>query len=255
MKIVVTGGAGFIGSHIVDRYVNLGHDVVVIDNLSSGNRENINAGARFVECDITDASFKSIIAIERPTVINHHAAQSRVVSSVLDPANDVKQNIYGLVCVLQSAVGSGVKQIIFPSSAGTVYGNTEASPIFEEHRIAPISPYGMSKAIGEQYLAYFEQVAGLRYVALRYANVYGIRDNMESDHVITSFLQKLVMHEPPTIHWDGEQSKDYIYVSDVVDLNELVLGAEESSTLNVGTSTSISICARCSSASRRSRRS
>jgi UDP-glucose 4-epimerase len=177
MKIVVTGGAGFIGSHVVDLYVARGHDVIVVDNLATGKRANLNPKARFVEQDIRDPKTGELIRSERPDVVNHHAAQMDVRRSVADPVFDAETNILGTIALLTAARDAGVKKFLFVSSGGAVYGEQEVFPAPESHPTWPVSPYGVSKRAGELYAHFFLSEYRLPFVAFRYANVYGPRQD------------------------------------------------------------------------------
>ncbi|OIO87658.1 MAG: hypothetical protein AUK03_17650 [Anaerolineae bacterium CG2_30_64_16] len=240
-RILVTGGAGFIGSHIVDRYLELGHDVLVVDNLATGYRENVNPKARFYQADVRDGEFARLILLERPEVINHHAAQTMVRVSTEQPAYDVQVNVLGLLNLLRAAAEAGVRKVIFASSGGTVYGTCKRLPITEEQPFAPESPYGISKAASEYYLRYYAAVYGLRYSALRYANIVGPRDTVSSEHVITVFANRLLARLPPVIHWDGEQAKDYLYVEDAVEANVLALERGDDQAYNIGSGRPVSV--------------
>jgi UDP-glucose 4-epimerase len=241
MKILVTGGAGFIGSHIVDRYLALGHEVLVVDNLTTGRRENVNPRARFFKLDVSDPDCAHLIRLEQPEVINHHAAQASVRLSTENPTHDAQVNLLGLLNLLQAAVQAGVRKVIFASSGGTVYGTADHLPITEEQPFAPQSPYGISKAAGEFYLRYYAEAHGLRYTALRYANIIGPRDTVSSEHVITVFIHRLLAGRPPTIHWDGEQAKDYLYVDDAVEANVLALDRGDNHAYNIGSGQPVSV--------------
>lgn len=225
MNILVTGGAGFIGSHIVDRYITAGHSVTVLDNLSTGVRENLNPQATFVEADLRDrGAVESLLKSERFDVVNHHAAQLDVRVSVRNPQFDAEINIIGALNLLQAAVESGVRQVIFASSAGTVYGEQEYFPADEQHPTNPISPYGVAKLSVEKYLHYYRHVAGLKYVVLRYTNVYGPRQNPHGEAgVVAIFCQQMLHHKPPIIYGDGQQTRDYVFALDVANANQVAL--------------------------------
>lgn len=236
MKIAVTGGAGFIASHIADAYLSLGHEVVIIDNLSTGKRENIPANARFIEMDVNDPGIPALFMEEKFDIVNHHAAQMDVRVSVQDPTYDARINILGGINIYESALRSGVKKIIFASSGGTVYGEQEYFPADERHPTKPISPYGIAKLSNEQYLYYYAHVHGLPSVAFRYANIYGPRQNPHGEAgVIAIFAQKLLKGEQPVINGDGLQTRDYVYVGDVVAANILALQPQMIGAYNIGT--------------------
>ena len=236
MKIAVTGGAGFIASHIADAYLSLGHEVVIIDNLSTGKRENIPANARFIEMDVNDPGIPGLFMEEKFDIVNHHAAQMDVRVSVQDPTYDARINILGGINIYESALRSGVKKIIFASSGGTVYGEQEYFPADERHPTKPISPYGIAKLSNEQYLYYYAHVHGLPSVAFRYANIYGPRQNPHGEAgVIAIFAQKLLKGEQPVINGDGLQTRDYVFVGDVVAANILALQPQMIGAYNIGT--------------------
>lgn len=237
MKIAITGGAGFIASHIADAYLALGHEVFVIDNLSTGKRENIPAQATFIEMDVNDSALRDLFIAEKFDIVNHHAAQMDVRVSVQDPSYDARINILGGLNVYESAFKSGVKKIIFASSGGTVYGDQEYFPADEHHPTKPISPYGIAKLSNEQYLYYYAHVHGLPYVAFRYANIYGPRQNPHGEAgVIAIFAQKMLRGEQPIINGEGLQTRDYVYVGDVVQANVLALQPSMIGAYNIGTS-------------------
>lgn len=240
-KILVTGGAGFIGSHIVDRLVEMGHHVIVVDNLTTGRRANVNPSARFYELDVCGPEFAHLIMVERPEVIDHHAAQTMVRVSTERPGHDAQVNILGLINLLTAAAEAGVRKVIFASSGGTVYGTCRRLPIKEDEPLAPESPYGISKAASEHYLRYFAANKSVRYTALRYANIFGPRDTVGSEHVITVFARRLFEGLPPIIHWDGEQAKDYLYVDDAVQANILALDSGDNQVYNIGSGYPISV--------------
>jgi UDP-glucose 4-epimerase len=240
-KVMVTGGAGFIGSHIVDGLLNQGHAVIAVDNLATGNRKNLNPLAHFYELDVRSAEFAQLIESERPEVISHHAAQTMVRISTEQPQYDSQVNVQGIINLLSAAVKAGVRKVIFASSGGTVYGTTSNLPIKETQPFAPESPYGISKTTSEFYLRYYAANFGLHFTALRYANVFGTRDTTSSEHVITVFTKRLLDGEVPVIHWDGKQSKDYIHVQDVVQANLLALTRGDDQAYNIGSGTPVSV--------------
>ena len=236
MKIIVTGGAGFIGSHIVDAYIERGHEVTVIDDFSTGHKRNLNKKASLHSMDILDPKIPSLLSKISPDVLCHHAAQMDVRRSVADPQYDARINILGLIHLLEGGKNAGVKRVIFASSGGAVYGEQERFPAPEGHPTRPACPYGVSKLTGEHYLAYYEQTAGIPYVALRYSNVYGPRQLSTGEAgVVAIFLRKLLNGESPRINGDGKQTRDYVYVGDVVQANLLALDAEVSGPVNIGT--------------------
>lgn len=237
MKILVTGGAGFIGSHIVDAYVQLGHDVTVVDNLSTGQRENLNPKSRFVELDIRDAhKVAEVFGTTHFDFVNHHAAQMDVRRSVDDPVYDASVNIIGVLNILECCVKRGVPRVVFASSGGAIYGEQDYFPADEQHPTRPISPYGVAKLTTENYLFYYKTVHHLDSVCLRYANVYGPRQNPEGEAgVVAIFTSKMLANEQPVINGDGKQTRDYIYVGDVVQANVLSLKGAGSQVFNIGT--------------------
>jgi UDP-glucose 4-epimerase len=237
LKILITGGAGFIGSHIVDRLVQEGYEVVIVDNLSTGKRKNVNRAARFYRCDIRSRWWlERVFRRERPAIVSHHAAQMDVRRSVLDPKFDAEVNILGMLNVLRQAVKYGVRKMIFASSGGAVYGEPESLPVAESHPIRPASPYGISKAVGDEYLRYFRDADGLDYVSLRYGNVYGPRQDPSGEAgVVGIFAQKMLRGEQPIINGNGRQTRDFVYVDDVVEANMVAITRAAHGIYNVGT--------------------
>lgn len=239
MKILVTGGAGFIGSHVVDAYIAQGHTVTVIDNLSTGYREFLNPKARFYQTDIADRSaVREIFARERFDLVNHHAAQVDVRVSVADPLLDARSNIIGLLTLLEACREFSVRKFIFISSGGVIYGEPEELPVPEDAPKKPISPYGVAKLASEFYLFSAKNTWGLEYIALRYANVYGPRQTPKSEAtVISTFARALARKESVTIFGDGQQTRDFVFVSDVVTAN--LLATERLEELNCAPARSI----------------
>ncbi|GAB1430549.1 SDR family oxidoreductase [Ignavibacteria bacterium] len=236
MNICVTGGAGFIGSHIVDAYINQGYTVCIIDNLSGGTRGNINEKAKFYECDITSPEIEKIFEHERFDILNHHAAQIDVRISVRNPKFDAVTNIIGGLNLYEFARRFGVKKIIFASSGGTVYGEQTEFPATENHTTNPISPYGVSKLSNEHYLSYYKNEYGIDYAALRYGNVFGPRQNPHGEAgVVAIFAKKLLENTQPVINGDGQNTRDYVYVADVAAANLAAISEEVSGAYNVGT--------------------
>ena len=242
MKVLVTGGAGFIGSHLVDRLVQEGHEVVVVDNLSTGKRRNLNRAARFYKLDIQSWRLERVFRNERPNIVMHLAAQMDVRKSVEEPIFDAQVNVLGMLNVLQQAVRHGVRKVVFSSSGGAIYGEQEIYPAPESHVTRPLSPYGISKLCGEQYLSYYQRVSGLQMVSLRYANVYGPRQDPDGEAgVVAIFIQKLLNNEQAIVNGNGRQTRDFVYVEDVVEANLAVMGQETQGTYNVGTGEETSI--------------
>jgi UDP-glucose 4-epimerase len=246
MKILVTGGAGFIASHIVDAYIQLNHEVYVIDDLSTGQARNINSSARVYTVDIADPKAGRLIAGIQPHVLNHHAAQMDVRRSVADPAFDARVNIIGFINLLEACKDTGVKRVIFSSSGGAVYGDREPIPATEAHETLPLSPYGVSKLTGELYLGYYSMAFGLPYVALRYANVYGPRQSTKGEAgVVAIFISQLLAGKNPVINGDGKQTRDYVFVGDVVRANIAALDSEAIGAVNIGTGKETDVVTLC----------
>lgn len=243
MKILVTGGAGFIGSHVVDRYLAEGHQVVVVDNLSTGRREFVNPSAKLYVTDIRSSRLAAIFKTERPEVVNHHAAQMDVRRSVADPGFDAQVNILGSLNLLECCRRSGVKRVIFASTGGAVYGDGAPLPTPEDHPTRPASPYGISKLAVEHYLACWETLYEIRALALRYANVYGPRQNPAGEAgVVAIFAYRLAAGTTALIHGDGEQTRDYVYVDDVTEANRRALEQHDlSGAVNIGTGVETSV--------------
>ena len=236
MKILVTGGAGFIGSHIADAYINQGHQVIIIDNLSTGVSANLNPKAKFYQLDIRSAEAAAAIRTEQPDLINHHAAQIRVDIAAKDPIFDAQINILGFLNLLQAAKDvKSVKKIILASTGGAMYG-PKPTPFVETMLPQPLSPYGISKLADERYLYFYHQQYGIDYVALRYANVYGPRQNPHGEAgVVAIFCNNFLTGKPPVINGDGQQTRDYVYISDVVIANLLATEKNIIGEFNIGT--------------------
>jgi UDP-glucose 4-epimerase len=242
MKVLVTGGAGFIGSHLVDRLLMEGHEAIIVDNLATGKRRNINRAARFYKMDIQSWRLERVFRGERPNVVMHLAAQMDVRKSVEDPMFDAQVNVLGTLNVLQQAVKHGVRKVVFSSSGGAIYGDQEIYPAPETHVTKPLSPYGLSKLCGEQYLSYYQRVSGLQAVSLRYANVYGPRQDPEGEAgVVAIFIQKMLNNEQAVINGNGRQTRDFVFVDDVVEANLAMIGQDTQGTYNVGTGVETSI--------------
>lgn len=225
--VLVTGGAGFIGSHVATAYLEAGYEVTIVDNLSSGKRVNLPEGAEFIEADIRDSEIGDLIRTRRFDIINHHAAQIDVRVSVADPRLDASINVDGLLNLLEGARAGGVRRFIYVSSGGVVYGEPDVRPTPELAPKLPESPYGVTKLAGEQYLYYYHRVHGLEYVSLRYSNVFGPRQDPHGEAgVVAIFSTRILDDRPLTIFGDGEQTRDYVYVGDVVAANMLVTRAD-----------------------------
>ena len=233
MKVLVTGGCGFIGSHIVDLLVGAGYEVAVCDNLSTGNIANLNPAAKLYEVDIRSAEFRDAVKDFAPEVIYHEAAQIDIQKSIKDSAFDAETNVVGTVKVLETVRDFGVKKIIYASSAA-VYGNPEYLPVDENHPKAPMSFYGISKFTPEYYIKTFSDMYGFKYTILRYANVFGIRQDPKGEGgVVSIFTDKLLRGETPIIFGDGEQTRDFIYVGDIAGANLAALTAGDNEIINV----------------------
>jgi UDP-glucose 4-epimerase len=235
MKILVTGGAGFIGSHVVDLLLENGHDVVVVDDLSTGRRSNLNPRAKFYQIDIRSAEMDQIFAQERPEVVDHHAAQMDVRRSMVDPLFDADVNILGSIKLAQLAVKYGTRKFIHISSGGAAYGEPVYLPCDESHPVQPLCPYGASKYTFELYLYLFKVNYGLDYTVIRYPNVYGPRQDPKGEAgVVAIFTGQMLRGQPVTINGDGEQVRDYVYVADCARANLMVLGGGSGRVYNLG---------------------
>jgi len=236
MNILVTGGAGFIGSNLVDAFVAAGHSTVVVDNLYMGRLENLNPKAKFYLLDIRAPEVAKVFEFEKIDVVCHQAAQMDVRKSVADPGFDAEVNVLGSLNLLQNSLKYGVKKFLFASTGGAIYGEQDYFPADEDHPTRPVSPYGVTKLTVEKYLFYYHQVHGLPYVALRYANVYGPRQNPHGEAgVVAIFTEKMLSGQKPVINGDGRQTRDFVYVGDVVEANLRALEYEKSDIFNIGT--------------------
>jgi UDP-glucose 4-epimerase len=239
MRILVTGGAGFIGSNTVDALVAAqAGEVAVLDDLSSGKRHQVNAAARFYQADLRDsAAVRDVIAREKPAVIYHLAAQMDVRRSVADPAFDAQVNLVGFLNLMEAARQHGLRRVIFSSTGGAIYGEQDVFPCDEDHPRHPVSPYGVAKLATETYLFFYRVQYGIDYLALRYANVYGPRQDPHGEAgVVAIFCGRVLDGKPVTIYGDGKQTRDYVYVGDIVKANLAALGAKASGiAINVGT--------------------
>lgn len=242
MKILVTGGAGFIGSHVVDAFIAEGHDVVVVDNLSTGKERNLNPRARLYKIDLRDPHLIDVFNTERPELVDHHAAQADVRKSVADPLYDADVNIHGTLNLLECARKTGVRKVIYISSGGAVYGEPVYLPCDEEHPVIPLCPYGVTKHTIEHYLYLYKFIYGMDYTILRYANVYGPRQDPEGEAgVVAIFIGRMLKGKPVAIFGSGEQQRDFVFVGDCARANVLALtkGAERIYNLGCGRATSI----------------
>ena len=235
-KILVTGGAGFIASHIVDKYIAEGHSVVVVDNLLTGKKENVNKKAKFYEVDIKDAgAINKIFAKEKPEVVNHHAAIAEVVKSLRDPIPTFDTNILGTVNLLIASQANGMKKFIFASTGGAIYGEAKKIPADEKTTEIPLSPYGFSKLLGEQCIKFYSRLENFKYLIFRYPNVYGPRQNPKGEAgVVAIFTDLLKNKKAPTIFGDGAKARDYTHVEDIVSANLAALEKGENETINLG---------------------
>jgi UDP-glucose 4-epimerase len=242
MKVLVTGGAGFIASHIVDAYVVRGHEVTIVDDLSSGRLENVNAKAELIVADLRDPAAVEKLRGRGFDLVNHHAAQIDVRVSVADPAADAELNIVAALRLFQAMIDDGVKRLIFASSGGAAYGEPQYVPQDEQHPVAPLSPYGCAKLAIDQYLYFFRQIHGIRATSLRYANVYGPRQRKDGEAgVVAIFAGALLEGQQARINGTGEQTRDYVFVEDVVRANMAASEMETDGVYNVGTGVETSV--------------
>ena len=236
MNILITGGAGFIASHIVDAYISMGHKVTIVDNLSTGDVKNLNHNAKFVEMDITSDKILNLLMSEHFDVLNHHAAQMDVRLSVTNPMFDAKTNVIGGLNLYEAAQKSKIKKIIFASTGGAVYGDKVNIPTIEDSALEPCSPYGIAKLTNEKYLAFYNDTYNIKTVCLRYANIYGPRQNYKGEAgVVAIFIDKLLKGQQPIINGDGKNTRDYIFIKDIVKANILALNENVRGTYNIGT--------------------
>ncbi len=236
MKVLVTGGAGFIGSHVADVFLEAGHEVWVLDDLSSGRRENLRPEVRLVVADIRSPETTRLVESERFEVMCHLAAQMDVRRSVTDPRFDAEVNVAGFLNLLEAARKSGLRKVVFSSTGGAIYGEQDVFPAPESHPTRPVSPYGVSKASGELYLGYYRAQYGLASVALRYANVYGPRQNPHGEAgVVAIFSERLLRGETCTINGTGQQTRDFVFGPDVARANLLAAQRDVQGPINIGT--------------------
>jgi len=244
VRILVTGGAGFIGSHVVDAYVAAGHEVAVLDNFSTGNEANLNPAAEVHRADLRDqAAVEQAVASFHPEIVNHHAAQSEVPKSVADPGFDAMVNIVGGLHLLKASLDHKVKKVIFISTGGALYGEPDVVPADEDHPVRPLSPYGTSKFSFEQYLGTFKRTFGLEFTVLRYANIYGPRQDFfaEEGRVVAIFASRMLTGKPVTIDGDGEQSRDMLHVGDAATANLSALERGDGEIFHISTGIPVSV--------------
>jgi UDP-glucose 4-epimerase len=242
MRVLVTGGAGFIASHVVDAYVERGHDVTVVDDLSSGLRENVNPNAKLIVADLRDPETVEALRGRKFDLVNHHAAQIDVRVSVADPAADAELNVVATLRLFQAMIDEGVGKIVFASSGGASYGEPHYAPQDEQHPVHPLSPYGCAKLAIDQYLGFFRHVHGVKAVSLRYGNVYGPRQRKDGEAgVIAIFAGALLDGQTPRINGSGEQTRDYLFVEDVMRANMAASELELDGIFNVGTGVETSV--------------
>jgi UDP-glucose 4-epimerase len=242
MKILVTGGAGFIGSHVVEAYLAGGHEVRVVDNLATGRRANVSREATLHEVDIHSFEVEKVFGEFRPDVVNHHAAQASVKVSNQDPVFDLEMNGGGTLRIAELCVRFGVTKMIYASTGGALYGDPIRVPVDESHPIQALSPYGMSKRVGELYVEFYGRTKGLEYTILRYANAFGPRQDPTGEAgVCAIFTGQMLRGEQCTIDGDGEQLKDYVYVGDIARANVLALSKGSGRAINIGTGRGTSV--------------
>lgn len=235
MKVLVTGGAGFIGSHVVDALLDKGFEVAVVDDLSTGKQQNVNPKATFYRMDVCDPRLAEVFDKERPQCVNHHAAQANVPRSVADPLHDARVNVLGSLNLIENCRKHGVKKIVYISSGGIMYGEPEYLPCGEEHEVRPLCQYGVSKHTVEHYLFAYRHNYGLDYTALRYGNVYGPRqDPLGEAGVVAIFTGQMLRGQPVTINGSGQQERDFVYIGDIVRANLLALERGGGQIFNIG---------------------
>lgn len=240
--MLVTGGAGFIGSHLVDRLVSLGHKVAVIDDLSTGRRQNLNSRAVLYQTNVASSAVREVFERERPEIVFHLAARASVSASVREPAVDAETNVLGAIRVLEAAQRTGVRKVVYTSTGGALYGEPERLPCDESHPVRPLAPYGTSKYTGELYVELFHRLHGLDYTILRYGNVYGPRQDPHGEAgVVAIFARRMLDGTQCTIHGSGEQERDFVYVSDVVEANVLAIEKGSGRAFNIGSGQAASV--------------
>lgn len=240
MKILITGAAGFIASHVADAYIAAGHEVVIVDNLSTGYQKNLNPKAAFYNMDICDPALEDVFRLENPEIVNHHAAQISVPLSIEDPLRDAQSNVLGLINLLQNCAKFKARKVIYISSGGAMYGEADEYPTSEAYNPKPLSVYAINKMVGENYLYFYNHQYGLNYTVLRYANVYGPRQVSHGEAgVVSLFIEKLLKGIIPTVYrYEGEPEgmiRDYVFVADIVQANLLALDIGENDAYNIGT--------------------
>ncbi|MCK9409489.1 MAG: GDP-mannose 4,6-dehydratase [Bacteroidetes bacterium] len=236
MNILVTGGAGFIASNVSDAFIAAGHHVIIVDNFSSGKQKNVNSKAKVYTMDIQDPAVENIFRDEKIEVMCHHAAQMDVRRSVSDPKFDASVNALGFLNLMEFGRNYGLKKVLFSSTGGAIYGEQDYFPADEQHPNRPLSPYGITKLLTEKYLFFYKEIYGIDHVILRYANIYGPRQNPHGEAgVVAIFSQKMLKGEQPIINGDGKQTRDYVFVGDVVQANLLGLNYQGSNIFNIGT--------------------
>jgi UDP-glucose 4-epimerase len=242
VRVLVTGGAGFIGAHVVDAMLDAGHDVAALDNLATGKQTNLNARARLVRADLVNDDLDPLFAELKSDAISHHAAQASVGGSTANPVHDATLNVVGTVRLLEAARKAGVQKVVYAASGGSTYGVPQYVPIDEGHPIDPISPYAVSKHTGEHYLRTYSELYGLRFTSLRYANVYGPRQDPHGEAgVISIFADRMLRGEQPLVHGTGTDDRDYVYVGDVARANVLALDCGDGAMVNIGTGTGTNV--------------
>ncbi len=243
MRILVTGAAGFIASHVAEAFIAHGHDVLVVDNFSTGRRENLPSGARVAEMDLVSPDLVGVVKDFSPEIVDHHAAHADVRQSVEDPTYDAQVNVVGMLSLIKAAIAAGARKFIFASSGGAIYGDPDVVPCDETHPERPVSPYGASKKAGEVYLETMSRVHGLDYTILRYPNVYGPRQHpyTEEGQVVAIFSRLMLAGRVPTIFGDGEQERDFVYVGDIVEANLRALETGSKGTFNIGTGEGLTV--------------
>jgi UDP-glucose 4-epimerase len=242
LKVLITGGAGFIGSNVADSLLEKNYEVVIVDDLSNGKKENVSRGAGFYRCDVRSKKIHAILKKEKPDIVIHNAAQLSVRVSVENPLMDADINIIGGLNVINVCSILNIEKIIFASSGGTVYGEQEYFPADEKHPTSPVSPYGVAKLAIEKYLYYFNKNYGLKYISLRYGNVYGPRQDPYGEAgVVAIFSNKILKGENPTINGDGLQTRDYVYVGDAVTANIKAIESDFTGAINISTARETSV--------------